>query len=154
VAKILLLKVKQGLVQLKLSQRASLQVSTDLNALVDVLSWFDQFQNSLLPYDVWLQCQLAVAEGFTNAVRHAHRDMPEATPVDLEVEIRDDLFNIRIWDHGPGFDLEGYFKTLTLPIDENAEGGRGLSLINQIADSLSYTRADDNRNCLHIAKHF
>jgi len=139
---------------LKLSQRASLQVSTDLNALIDVLSWFDQFQNSLLPYDVWLQCQLAVAEGFTNAVRHAHRDKPEDTPVDLEVEIRDELLNIRIWDYGPGFDLDAFFENLSLPVDESAEGGRGLSLINRIADSLSYTRVDDQRNCLHISKRF
>lgn len=139
---------------MKLSQRASLQVSTDLNALIDVLSWFDQFQNSLLPYDVWLQCQLAVAEGFTNAVRHAHRDQPTETPVELEVEIHDDLLEIRIWDHGPGFDVDSYLKNLSLPIDENAEGGRGLSLMHRIADDLQYARTDDQRNCLHISKRF
>ncbi|MEB3209848.1 MAG: anti-sigma regulatory factor [Leptolyngbyaceae bacterium] len=140
--------------QLKLSQRASLQVSTDLNALIDVLSWFDQFQNSLLPYDVWLQCQLAVAEGFTNAVRHAHRDKPVETPVDLEVEIRDDILDIRIWDRGPGFDLDSHLKNHALPVDESAEGGRGLTLIHRIADTLSYTCVDGERNCLHISKRF
>ena len=139
---------------MKLSQRASLQVSTDLNALVDVLSWFDQFQDSLLPYDVWLQCQLAIAEGFTNAVRHAHRNKSPDTPVDLEVEIHSDLLEIRIWDQGPGFDIDHYFRTRPLKVDENAEGGRGLSLMHQIADTLQYSRTNDQRNCLCISKRF
>jgi serine/threonine-protein kinase RsbW len=125
-----------------------------LNALVDVLSWFDQFQNSLLPYNVWLQCQLAIAEGFTNAVRHAHRDKSPDTLIELEVEIHSTLLEIRIWDEGPGFDIDTFLQTQPLTIDENAEGGRGLSLIRQIADELTYSRRSDQRNCLYIAKRF
>lgn len=140
--------------QLKLSQRASLQVSTDLNALVDVLSWFDQFQDSLLPYNVWLQCQLAIAEGFTNAVRHAHRDKPPDTPVELEVEVHSTLVEMRVWDEGPGFDIDTYLADRPMTVDENAEGGRGLSLIQQIADTVTYSRSSDQRNCLYIAKRF
>ena len=139
---------------MKLSQRASLQVSSDLNALVDVLSWFDQFQDSLLPYNVWLQCQLAIAEGFTNAVRHAHRHQAPGTPIDLEVEVHSNVLEIRIWDRGPGFDIEQYFQTRSPTVDESAEGGRGLSLMRQIADDLHYSQTHDQRNCLYISKRF
>lgn len=153
-----MIKVKAKLVkdsvELKLSQRASLQVTTDLNSLIDVLTWFDQFQNALLPYETWLQCQLAVAEGFTNAVRHAHQGKPSETPIDIEVQIHDETLEIRIWDQGPGFDLDRHLKTRPLKVDASAEGGRGIGLIRQIADDLSYTRADAQRNCLHMVKHF
>ncbi len=140
--------------QLKLSQRASLQVPTDLNALVDVLSWFDQFQNALLPYDVWLQCQLAIAEAFTNAVRHAHCNKSPETLVELEVSIHSTLLEIRVWDEGPGFDMDTFLQTQPLTVDENAEGGRGLSLIHQIADDLKYFQNTNQRNCLYMAKRF
>ncbi|MEG4110805.1 MULTISPECIES: hypothetical protein [unclassified Microcoleus] len=37
-------------------------------------------------------------------------------------------------------------------IDQLAEGGRGIKLMWQIADELSYTRTLDNRNCLSLSK--
>lgn len=141
-------------VELQLLKRALLKVTTDLNALVDVLSWFDQFQVPPIPYDVWLQCQLALAEGFTNAVRHAHHHKPPETPVDLEIQIHSGKLEIRIWDSGPGFDLEHHFDNRPVKVDTTAEGGRGLGLIRQIADDLSYTRTSDHRNCLYIGKNF
>jgi len=48
----------------------SLQVNTDMNSLTKVLDWFEQLQDLSLPNEVWFQFQLALAEGFTNAVRH------------------------------------------------------------------------------------
>ena len=39
-------------------------------------------------------------------------------------------------------------------IDELAEGGRGVKLMWQIADELSYTRTLDGRNCLLLTKNY
>jgi serine/threonine-protein kinase RsbW len=39
-------------------------------------------------------------------------------------------------------------------IDQLAEGGRGLKLMWQIADELSYTRTLDGRNCLWLSKSY
>ncbi len=147
-------ELNKNSVELQLLKRALLKVTTDINALVDVLSWFDQFQIPPIPYDVWLQCQLALAEGFTNAVRHAHYNKPPETPVDLEIQIHSGRLEIRIWDSGPGFDLDHYFDHRPVKADTTAEGGRGLGLIRQIADDLSYTRTNDQRNCLFIGKNF
>lgn len=134
-------------------QTAHLQVRTDLNVLMDVLAWFDQFNHPPIPFQIWLQCQLALAEGFTNAVRHAHHGQTNLL-IDLEVILFAERLEIRIWDQGEPFDLHQTLKSLPSKIDTEAEGGRGLKLMQRIADSLSYARTSDRRNCLLIVKHY
>mgnify|MGYP002777191634 CR=1 FL=1 len=135
-------------------KRADLQVNTDLNDLTQVLSWFDQFNCPPISYQVWLQCQLALAEGFTNAVRHAHFGKPCGVPIELQVVMFPEWLEIRIWDRGGPFDLIEKLKSLPKELDSTAEGGRGLRLMERIADLLSYTRSEDARNCLLIIKHY
>ena len=53
-------------------KKSRLQVETELNAVPKVLQWFEEFNNLLLPQKFYGECQLALIEGFTNAVRHAH----------------------------------------------------------------------------------
>lgn len=131
----------------------SLQVNTDLNALTQVLAWFDQFNCPPLSYQTWLQCQLALAEGFTNAVRHAHDGQPAELLIDIEVIIFSEHLEMRIWDHGEPFNLTQKLMSLPQEMDTDSEGGRGLKLMQRIADSLSYIRTGD-RNCLIIVKHY
>lgn len=135
-------------------KQAHLQIDTDLSALTQILSWFDQFKSTAISPSVWLQCQLALAEGFTNAVRHAHKNYPQETPIDIEITLFDQLLEIRIWDVGAGFNLNQQLNQMPLEIDQDAEGGRGLRLMQQMSDSLSYTQTADRRNCLLIVKKF
>ena len=86
-------------------QVLQLVVNSDLNALEEVLSWYEGIDSSLISNKVWLQCQLALVEGFTNAVRHAHKDLPTDTLVDLEIKRYANFLEIRIWDRGQPFDL-------------------------------------------------
>lgn len=135
-------------------QRAYLQVNTDLCALNQVLAWFDQFNHPPISYQTWLQCQLALAEGFTNAVRHAHHGQPVDLLIDLEVLMFDERLEMRIWDQGKPFDLDHMLKCLPKQVNTEAEGGRGLKLMQRIADFLSYNRVEDGRNCLLIVKYY
>jgi serine/threonine-protein kinase RsbW len=135
-------------------QQAFLQVNTDLDALAQVLEWFDQFNNPPIPPHAWMQCQLAIAEGFTNAVRHAHYGLSKDRLIDLEVLMFDDRIEIRIWDQGAPFDLEQRLQSMPQTLDTEAEGGRGLRLMERIADILSYTRTQDSRNCLLLIKKY
>lgn len=135
-------------------KKAHLQVNTDLSALTQILAWFDQFNSAVVPPSVWLQCQLSLAEGFTNAVRHAHKSYPQETPIDIEITLFNQLLEIRIWDVGLGFDLNQKLDEMPLEIDHDAEGGRGLKLMQQMSDFLSYTQTSDRRNCLLIVKKF
>lgn len=135
-------------------QRGHIQVSTDLNALTPILAWFDQFDHPPVTSRTWQMMQLALAEGFTNAVRHAHDGLSEELPIDLEVLVFAERLEFRIWDQGPPFDLEQKLQELVLKEhSELAEGGRGLKLMKKIASVLSYTRKDD-RNCLLVARNY
>jgi serine/threonine-protein kinase RsbW len=144
----------KGFEQLKDFKQSIKQVPTDLKALDQVLLWFDQLYRPSIPKKVWLQCQLAIAEGFTNAVRHAHQDLSPNIPIDIEVTLFPKYLEIRIWDQGPPFDLEQRLQDLGHKVDEQAGGGRGIAIMQKIADKLSYKRTDDNRNCLLIMKRY
>jgi serine/threonine-protein kinase RsbW len=133
---------------------SQIETQTDPTALKSVLSWFDQFQAAPIPHNVWLQCQLALIEGFTNAVRHAHAGLPPETPVRIEVTISDRAIDICIWDRGPGFDLATVLRHRITASNPDAEGGRGLKIMYLVADRLTYTPtpAPDQGNCLHLYK--
>lgn len=126
---------------------------TDLDELKKVLHWFDTFQGPPIPQTVWLQCQLALIEGFTNAVRHAHADLPQATPISIEVIVTDEYIEIRIWDQGPGFDLDALLSQKLKRVNLSEPGGRGLVIIYKVADELGYHAAGKHRNCLYIRKY-
>lgn len=87
-------------------QKISLQVNTDIKVVAQVLSWIEQLDNLPIPEAVWHQCKLATIEGFTNAVRHAHKDLPLETPIELEITVFNDRLEIKIWDWGKPFDFQ------------------------------------------------
>jgi serine/threonine-protein kinase RsbW len=144
----------KGSEKLPMFKKANLQVNTGLNGLDQVLSWFSQLYDSRIPTSVWIRCQLALAEGFTNAVRHAHNGKPADLPVDVQVAVFAEFVEIKIWDWGDRFDLESKITNISETVDLAASGGRGLKLMKDIADSLSYVRMADGRNCLSIAKNY
>lgn len=133
---------------------SQIETQTDPTELKSVLAWFDQFKAAPIPHNVWLQCQLAMIEGFTNAVRHAHAGLPLATLVRIEVAVSDRTIDIRIWDQGPGFDLAAVLRSKITVSDPESEGGRGLKIMYLVADRLTYEPAPDHGNCLHLHKTF
>lgn len=134
--------------------RSHTQFRSTLAELNHVLAWFDQLNQSIVPQSIWIQCQTALAEGFTNAVRHAHKDEPPETVIEIEVVIQNRSVEIRIWDFGAVFDLTHKIETMPEIVNTQAIGGRGLILLHRIADSLSYIRTPDQRNCLLIIKNY
>ena len=138
----------------ELLQSFQLQVHTQPNDLSQVLSWFETLRQPSIPPNVWLECQTALAEGFDNAFRHAHKGLPSETPINIEATIFSQSIELRIWDYGSDFDLEEHIQQLPDEVDEMAEGGRGVSIMQRIADHLSYTRTPDNRNCLLLIKSY
>jgi serine/threonine-protein kinase RsbW len=140
----------------KLLNESHLQVETHLNAVTQVLHWFEEFTTPLLPQPFGSQCQLALVEGFTNAVRHAHQGLSETTPIELELKVFANYLEMRIWDKGPPFDLqakvnEALSQNNCDPLEK--EGGRGLLFMYQLMDEMAYLRLPDQRNCLLLRKH-
>jgi serine/threonine-protein kinase RsbW len=132
------------------SIRHCLQAQSSLLELSDILTWFNQAYAAQLPRPLLIQCQTILAEGFTNAVRHAHCHLSSDTPIELEVELLADQIEICIWDQGPEFDLTQRLANLE-KAGQDAIGGRGIQLITRLADSFTYQRIEQ-RNCLHVVK--
>lgn len=139
---------------MKINQETLFRVKSDLSSLQEVLSHLDQIHQSWISQKDWLQCQLALVEGFTNAVRHAHKMLPSEVPIEIQLKLTEDSLEIRIWDSGPPFDLEGFINNLKENENDESGGGRGLQILRKISSYLSYIRTDDKRNCLLIIKHF
>lgn len=136
---------------MKISQEVFFQVKTDLVYLEEVLHRFEAMKQDWINQKDWLECQLALAEGFTNAVRHAHKNISSETPIDIEIKVTSEEIKIKIWDYGKPFELKSVSKSLSVS-GELASGGRGIDILQKIADELKYDHLPDNRNCLLIKK--
>lgn len=141
--------------------QSHLQVETDLNQISQVLQWFTQFRQPPLSEQVWLQGQIAIVEGFTNAARHAHEHLPRQTPIDLEVKLFADRLTIAIWDKGAAFDLEVLLtqteSRLADPLQQTEHWGTVLmqKLKDQHGWQITYACLQGrlrDRNCLLMQK--
>ena len=139
---------------LNILKQSTYETKTDPKALKGVLSWFDSFHALPIPQEDWLQCQLALIEGFTNAGRHAHKGLPLETPVTIAVTVTDEYLDMQIWDCGPGFDFQAMLERKLETTTSDSEGGRGLRIMYRVADIVEYKPPPDQRNCLHIRKRF
>jgi len=133
-------------------RREHLVVDSKLETLLKVQRWFKDLYESLESELSWVRTycdrlNIAVAEGFTNAVRHAHAMMPSDTPIMIEVIFRGDRIEIFIWDQGTPFDPNQLVEPE--PGSLLCDGGYGWFLLRRVADQVMYYRKD-SRNCLEI----
>lgn len=118
------------------------------------MNWFSSLKPSPLEEKLWVSCITAFGEAFENAVYHSGT-LPghtKPTSVSVEVMLTDTMVQIKIWDSGQGFDLEQRIKELPESVPLHAERGRGLWIIKQVADYVSYSQTSDHLNCLTIQK--
>jgi len=133
---------------------SKLQVNSELSSLSKVLSWFESFRNPSIPRRIWIECQTVLGEAFDNVVIHAHKDLSSDTPTEIGIKILSQLIIIKVWDQGPGFDLESQRFKVSQGVDDYAENGRGVQIFEKVADYFSYFPVPDGRNCLLIIKFF
>jgi len=145
-------------------ERHHIQVKSDIYALAQLQEWFHQLQN-LLPKPTWMQCNLVLVEVFTNVVSYAHEELPEDTPVDIEIVIDNAKYflEMKIWDFGEPFDLQAEIERAFIEsqknkdfenIDDIPTGGRGLMIAKTVADEIKYETSPDGRNCFVMTKSF
>ncbi|NJM96754.1 MAG: ATP-binding protein [Phormidesmis sp. RL_2_1] len=124
-------------------ERTCLTVSSQLEELSTVQQWFRTLVARLAVETPWVneqfdQLNLALAEGFTNAVRHAHAGLPQSTPIDIELSLEPEQIEICIFDRGAPFDP----NSLSEPTPGSLrEGGYGWFLLRRLADKVTYDRA-------------
>jgi serine/threonine-protein kinase RsbW len=91
---------------------------------------------------------LVLTEATINAIKHGTLTNPNDT-VRVTITIQENELNIKVYDHGQGFDLE----SVPLPdLDHPKEGGLGIFFIRTLMDSVTYTRQGDS-NVLEMVKH-
>lgn len=135
-------------------------VQTDLTVIPQVLSWFEAFQQSPVSQVVWLQGQIALVEGFTNAVRHAHAQLSKHTPIEIEAGIYPNRIEIRVWDQGSPFDLTELIDRVEQdypnPLEHEAHWGAALfkKLRDQHSWNVEYCCPGEGQNCLSLAKFY
>jgi serine/threonine-protein kinase RsbW len=139
---------------MKILGQTSLKVNSDLQSLTQVLAVFDSLNQDWIPRKDWLKSQLALTEGFTNAVRHAHHHLPTEVPIEVQMTLTSQSLIIQIWDQGSYFDLENFLQAREGQDHQFEDHRQGLPILQKIAAKLSYTRQEDNRNCLLIIKQF
>ena len=90
---------------------------------------------------------LVLTEATVNAIKHGNFDDPKDT-VRITIQIQENELNIKVYDHGQGFDLE----SVPLPdFDHPKEGGMGIFFIRTLMDSVTYSR-QGGCNVLEIIK--
>ena len=87
-------------------KKISLKLNTDIKAVTEVLLWFEQLEDLPIPEAVFSQFKLIAIEGFTNAVRHAHKNLPLETAIELVIAAFNDRLELEIWDSGEPFDFK------------------------------------------------
>jgi serine/threonine-protein kinase RsbW len=92
---------------------------------------------------------LVTGEAFTNIVRHAHRNVPQAQ-MEIRLQIYADAISLTFQDQGDPFDLAAVPE---LAPGELRIGGRGIYLMRTLMDELSCEpRADQAGNTLRMVK--
>ncbi len=130
-------------------------VDSRLETLFKVQQWFKDLCLSLETDWDWVKyyrdrLSIALAEGFTNAVRHAHAALPPETPITIDIDLDDSRIDIRIWDQGHPFDPSNLREPEPGSLLQG--GGYGWFLLRRVVDHVSYQRRD-NRNCLEITQY-
>ncbi|MEQ1621667.1 MAG: ATP-binding protein [Methylococcales bacterium] len=94
------------------------------------------------------QLNLVLTEATVNAIKHGNDSNPQDT-VRISIHLYDKELNIKVYDHGQGFDL----ANVPLPDFENPkESGMGIYLIRSLMDSVTYTK-QEACNVLEIVKY-
>ena len=87
-------------------------------------------------------------EACTNAMEHGNKLDPEVS-IEIVIEIEDLTITFTVMDHGDGFDFEHW-----APSDELMRlRGRGIMIMREFTDDLSFGKLEDDRFFLRMVKH-
>lgn len=138
-----------------MENQAHLEVNSRLEVLTQVQQWFRSACMSRDAEGAWVKdyadrLMIALTEGFTNAVRHAHAELPPETTININLSFDSKRFEIRILDHGYPFNPEELKEPEP---GELRDSGYGWFLLRRLADKVTYQRLQDGRNCLSIVQY-
>lgn len=117
-----------------------LVLPNETSRLSDIRSFVVTFLgDARVPVDVATEIQLAVGEAAGNAARHG-RKLEGWSEVRVQCRYADGTVTVTIADDGPGFDPGAVGEDLP---DKFASGGRGVFLMRQLMDDVSFDTGPD-----------
>ncbi|NJK42136.1 MAG: anti-sigma regulatory factor [Acaryochloridaceae cyanobacterium SU_2_1] len=140
---------------------ASLQVVSSLDALMNVITWFERLDWPLMDASLRIEAQTALIEGFTNVVQHAHGHLPVNTPIQIAAQVNGSMLQIMIWDQGQPYDFAAAMHQLSIspdqafnPLTREQHWGQVLflRLSRERGWRFMYDRLPDERNRLLMEK--
>ncbi|GBE27298.1 serine-protein kinase RsbW [bacterium BMS3Bbin03] len=97
--------------------------------------------------------QLAADEACTNVVHHAYEDIP-AGPIDVEIVVNRDKFQITVSDKGVGFDPEKFAQPdMVEYLSKFKKGGLGIHLIHTLMDEVTFKIEPLRKNSVKMIKY-
>ncbi|MCK4594122.1 ATP-binding protein [bacterium] len=132
-------------------ERYSIRISSSPSALAGIKRFINRVANlHAIPSAVRDDLALAVYEGCANVIEHAY-DNSEGGKLEVEVEIKDRVAIIFIYDNGPPFTPPSNTPCARELIDEGADGGLGLWMIRNLMGEVNFYR-QDGVNVLEMRK--
>lgn len=121
------------------TRQLELQLPSTHESLTAMMDKLERFATSAaLGEEAAYRLLLISSEAVTNAIRHGNRLDPEKL-VRLDVRVFREHIDILVEDEGTGFERE----TLSDPREADnllKEGGRGIFLIEELADEVAYEK--------------
>lgn len=94
------------------------------------------------------QLNLVLTEATANVIKHANDSHPKDT-VRISIQLFEDRLEIKVFDHGQGFDLNAIPEP---DFEHPQEHGMGLFFIRTTMDSVNYVKQADG-NVLEMIKY-
>lgn len=131
--------------------KSELHIPSDLKYLSVVENWLLGCLQTELGESVDWQRQsnrlrLVLVEAYSNVVRHAHKEKPQA-PILIRLELKKRDLALEVWDKGEGYDMSNYFPPSPV---EKQEGGYGWLIMNRLMDKVEYQLQVNGANCLKL----
>lgn len=131
-----------------------IEITSDIGAVGALTDWVAEAARIYLDEQSVIDLQIAATEAVNNIILHAYRGRP-GMPISVSLDIGDDRVALALRDRGeamPPSALEAAPRPEPDPRGA-IESGRGMSLIRQCVDDLSYRRLGPwNELTLHFMR--
>ena len=127
-----------------MSQRLELYLPADESAIAQARRAVERVDALDRYPDAQFAVRVLVSELFTNGVKYGARD----GRIRLALEVQQECVHVEIGDRGRGFDVDA----VEMPSEE-ATSGRGLALLDRLADRWGVEHGSENRVWFDLPLH-
>ncbi|HMN85723.1 MAG TPA: ATP-binding protein [Bauldia sp.] len=115
------------------------EITSDIAAVGTLTDWVAEAARIYLDGQSVIDLQIAATEAVNNIILHAYRGRP-GLPISVSLDIGDDRVALVLRDRGEAMPPSALEDPGGTDIRDAVESGRGLRLIRQCVDDLSYRR--------------